>query len=80
MSVEDYKVSIVERRNISGGQKLKLHLVEEESGEVVVEQWKGVSDRQVKNGLKDKLRHWGKNTAEDYESDNPDVTGEEVSL
>lgn len=79
MALEDYTVKIVKRRNISQGQKIKLALIEDETGEVVREQWKGLTNRQL-NNLDERLRNWGERIVEDIESDTPDVESKEISL
>lgn len=76
----NYKVEITERRNVAGGQKIKADLVDTDSGDTVVEQWKGLSDKQIKNRLESILRQWAVKAAEDYESEDPDVTGTTVDV
>lgn len=81
MSLEDYTVKVTDQRNVTNGAKLTVALIEDETGEVVSEERKGVSTRQLNDGKFDeRLRQWGEHLAKDYEEDKEDVTEQEYSL
>lgn len=82
MAIEDYKVTKEDERDIPNGKKIKLALRLEETGEKLVEEWLGLSKRQVTDGkLESRIRQWGEKAAESYEASKEDEDSvEEVSL
>lgn len=81
MATEDYKVQIIDQEKIPGGAKLELHLVDRDTEEKLQSTKIGLEDWQLKDDrFEERIQNIGARMIEDYESEDPDVTGKEVSL
>lgn len=82
MHYDDYKVTKVDERTIKNGKKMKLAIVEKDSGDVVFDQWVGYSKRQLTDGrLGERIVEWGhKKLDEMAASDEDEDDIDEVEL